>query len=145
MPPIETIIQNVAAALESRGAFRDVTTRPPDSTGSPAVPRAHVVYDGHDVLLPDDSPTSLWGRVRLRVVVQARGNGGAGREARARELAGEAEAALLADPLRGGTCRDLPIGPATEIGGWSPVRDVRPPFARLALSVRCHFEMEDAR
>jgi len=54
-----------------------------------------------------------------------------------------ASAALLADPYRGGRCRNLPVGRATEVGRWQLSRTVKRPNVEMSFDVRCHFELTE--
>lgn len=143
MASTETAIcRDAAAALAASGLFAE--THVGLDAASNAVPRASVAVEGREVFLSDDRPNGLWVRLRLRVFVRDRADNVGDGVARTADLCAAAGAALLADPKRGGLCRDLPVGRATELGATDKVTGVRRPAVEASLAVRCHYETEDA-
>lgn len=139
---VTAILKDIVSTLADAGLFATVSLG--KSASDSAVPRAHVIYEGHDTFPSDDSSSNLWGRVRARVTIRTRSDDLAGGVTRAADLCTSAAEALMGDPFRGQLCRDLPIGPATEIGQSEIASDVRRPEMEITFRVRCHFEQEDS-
>lgn len=132
------ILQDLLQALRRSGPFATVSLGGED--GQAAVPRASVEPVGQDVFGPDDSPDGRWVRLRARVVIRTRSQGPAEAVARIGDLCEAAVAAVLADPHRGGRCRDLPIGRATEVDRVEVRTPLRLPDVEGSFLVRCHLE-----
>ena len=132
------ILQDLVSALRACGHFAVVTLGPSSDT---AAPRAAVHYDGQDFFPADDQPAGRYVRLRARVIIHTRCSHPAEQAGRELDLAGLAGEALLADPYRGGRCRDLPIGRATEVGQAEPAGTVARPEMETLFAVRCHFEI----
>ena len=143
MPSTATaILQDIASTLAGAGLFAEVSLG--KSEGSTAVPRVYVTYEGHDIFLSGDSAANLWVRLRARVGIRTRSDDFAEGIARAADLYTSAAEILMADPYRGQRCRDLPIGPATEIGQSEVTVGIRRPEVEMTFGLRCHFEQEDS-
>lgn len=142
MAPAATILGNIVSSLRSAGLFAAVTLGPEGSLTT--VPRATVTLDGLENIPCDDSPSARWSRLLARVTVHTRSDDASESLTRALDLAAAARDALLTDPYRSQTCCDLPIGRATEIGRIEVSRNLKRPEAEASLSVRCHFETEEA-
>ena len=136
------ILQALVDTLRATGKFRLVTLG--EAHSATDVPRASVLYKGHESSQPDDTAEVRWIRLRAGVVVHTRSTSVVQAVKRANELCEEVAEALLQDPFRGARCHDLPIGCATEIGHSELIRGVRQPEVEMALGVRCHFQTEEA-
>jgi len=135
------IVENIVAALRQSGRFNAVTHG--QTPASNVVPRACVVFEGLDFLTADDSAQSPARRLRCRLSIHTRLADPSQRTARLTELCQAAVEALLADPFRGGLCRHLPAGGATELDHIQPVQHVRSPEAEATITLRCHFEAQE--
>jgi hypothetical protein len=133
------VIADVVAALRRCGRFELVTAAPTDSSQTPL---AAVLLEGTSLPACDDRPDAAWLRVELRVVVRAAGGDPAAAIVRAAELCDAAAAAIMADPYRGGLCRDLPCGRATEVGAAELSHTAPRPQAQMSMAIRCHAELE---
>jgi hypothetical protein len=133
------IIQDIVSALRSGVGLALVTLGPAPS--ATAVPRAAVIYEGEDSFPADDSPDCRHARLACRVIIHARCDQPAQQATRAMELCTAAREAILADLYRGGRCRDLPIGRATEVGRAKHVGGVKGPEVEAVLAVCCHFQV----
>jgi hypothetical protein len=138
--PATDILQDIASSLQAAGHFALVTLGSAGPAGE--VPRAAVLLEGQDYFQADDRSSALWGRLRARVAVHVRCDNEADALARAGQLSADCVQTLLADPYRGGRCKDLPIGRATEVGRVELTPGLRRPEAEVSLAVRCHFEIE---
>jgi hypothetical protein len=137
----DDILADLRDALRATGAFAAVTVG--EAGGSARWPRAEIVFESLDDSPADDAASAAFRQLRASVRILARGSADGGALARCLTLAEAARAAVLADPHRGGRCRDLPIGRATEPG---PVRlgpPVRGPHLAVRFEVRCHFQSEE--
>jgi hypothetical protein len=141
--PATEILQDLASVLRDSDLFALVTLGPAGSASE--VPRAAVILEGQDFFQADDSASSLWVRLRVRIAIHLRGDDPAEGIARAGQLCASAVEAILADPYRAGRCRDLPIGRATEIGRTELTPGLKRPEAEVNLAVRCHFEIEEGQ
>ena len=110
----------------------------------PVTPRAELLWDGQERLAGDDRPGARWGRLRATFRLRVRATGPADGLGQLSDLCEALTAALLADRFRGGACRDLPVGTATEVHAGAPRSDLRRPEFEAALHVRCHWEEEEA-
>ncbi|HAU38847.1 MAG TPA: hypothetical protein DCX07_14165 [Phycisphaerales bacterium] len=137
--PVADILNDIVETIRGTGRFALVTLG--ECAAATATPRACVTLAGLDELRPDDTADARWFRLRARVTVHARAHEPPGGTIRAAELC-DAASALLADPFRGGRCRHLPVGAATEIGFAEPVA-LRRPEGEMCLAVRCHFQTQD--
>ncbi len=135
------ILADLRDALKACGQFATVTLG--DGDVGPAVPRATVSLAGVERFGPDDEPDGAWLRVIARVSLHTREPNGPAAQVRTGELLEAAVEAILADPTRGGRCRHLPIGAATEVVKIAPA-DVRRPGAAAQFTVRCHARKEPA-
>jgi len=133
------ILQDLVQALRQSGQFAAVSLGGGD--GETAIPRASVECQGQETFRPDDSPAGRWVRLRARVVVRTRTASDAETVSRLADLCEAAIATVLADPHRGGRCRDLPIGAATEVDRVEFNASVRRPEAEASFVVRCHLEV----
>ena len=106
------------------------------------MPRAEVIYEGLEILSPDDSGGTLWRRLRASVNIYTRAADAAVGTKRADELAETAAEALLSDSYRDSNCVDLPVGLATEIQRARPVGRLKRPETAVTLELRCHFEKD---
>jgi len=138
---VAAILDNVVTVLRQSGRFNVVTLgqRP----ASNIVPRAYIVFEGLDCLTTDDSCQLLARRLRCRLCIHTRLADPSQRTARLTELCQAAVEALLADQFRGGLCRHLPGGAASELDHIQPVEHVRSPEAEATISLRCHFHAEE--
>lgn len=147
------ILNDLTAVLRASGAMASV--EPAGRRSETAVPRASILFERSESFPSDPWPTSRWIRLQARVLIHTRCESPSQGQARLNDLAATACEALLADPYRGGRCRDLPIGRATEVqiirqpkDERYPERatslDVRSPERELCLTVRCHYELPDA-
>jgi len=133
-----TILEDLAATARAAGLFELV---PVGSAGSETVtPRAELLWDGQERLASDDRPGAAWGRVQATFRLRVRSASPAEGLARLAGLCESLTAALLENRFRGGACRDLPIGAATEVRAGQPRGDLRHPELEASLHVRCHFE-----
>ncbi len=135
------ILKHLAQTLRNTGAFAQVTLGGNESTTM--VPRVRVICEAQDEFAADDTPGSRWVRLRVRVAVRTRSSDAAEAATRVLDLCNDAAESLLVDPYRGQRCRDLPIGPATEISRCTISIDVRRPEAEASFAVNCHFEIEE--
>jgi hypothetical protein len=136
--PVSEILQDMIQALRAGGQFAAVSLGSGTET---CVPRLRIEYEGQEVFRPDDMPDGRWVRLRAKVVVHTRTQSPAQGVARLSELCDAAIAALMADPYRGGQCRDLPIGRATEIDRIDRDHAATSPEAQASFVIRCHLEM----
>ena len=130
------VMQNIVQTLAATGRFAQASLGGP---ATPAVPRAVVTMDKEE-LLPADDAAARWHRLSLSVTLHVRSAHRAEAVARAMELKSLACEALLAEPFRGGLCRHVPTGDATEIRGANLCDGMDRPELELVLYVRCHFE-----
>jgi len=136
------ILDDLVDALRATGEFSSVTLG--ESGSATDVPRCSVIYEGTESFLPDDSPAARWVRLRAIVSIHARSIDSARGLRRADELSEQAMNSLLVDPFRGGRCRDLPIGRATEIGRCRLSRRPKRPEVEMTFDIRCHFETQES-
>ena len=138
--PVCEIVHDLRDALDAAGLFAAVAT---GDTASTAVPRAVVRLARIERFRPDDEPDGVWLRVIVRIEIHTRELSPSQAQARSAELLSATAEAILADPTRGRRCRDLPIGPATEIDKLRPT-DAKRPAAAAELTVRCHARKEES-
>lgn len=136
------ILDDILAALRATNAFRLLTLG--DSAPSSDVPRAWVCYLGQEFYPADDDATARWARLRASVNIRVRSTDVLQAITRANELANAATEALLDDPFRGGHCRHLPIGQATEVSCSGIPAGIRRPELEISLDVRCHFQLQES-
>jgi len=133
------ILQNIVATLRSTEEFALVTLGKTDSATS--VPRAHVLYEGQEILTADDTYSARWMRLKVGILIHSRAKNGPAGVVRATELSTLALEALLEDRFRAANCCDLPVGEATELSGIEFPTCIRRPEIETILKLRCHFEI----
>lgn len=131
------ILEDLVTALRSTGAFAAVALG--ENESNTAVPRANVLYEGYEEFPPDDTTSGRWTRLRARVQVRTRSSDGSEAILRVNSLCASVSAALLNDPYRGGRCRDLPIGQATELGRADLTNRLKRPEQEMTFDIRCHY------
>jgi len=137
---VAEILDDLVDALRATGKFSLVTLGEAGSATN--VPRCSVIYESTESFLPDDSATARWGRLRATVSIRTRSVDVVQGVKRAAELSEQAMDSLLVDPFRGGRCRDLPVGRATEIARCRLSRGLKRPEIEMTFDIRCHFETE---
>jgi len=135
------IMGGIVEAIRATGLFELVTEGAFD--GSSAAPRAAVLYESQEPFPSDDSANARWLRLKTAVVVHVRDNVASAGAARAAELCDACAAAIMLDPYRGGLCKDLPIGMATEVGAAELTNGLRRPEIEMTFPIRCHFERQE--
>jgi len=144
---VTAILNDIVSTLRSSGHFAAVCLG--EGGSESAVPRAAVVYEGQESVPGStassppsggDMPQGQWLRVRARVVIRTRSQDAASGVRRVLELAELAATAIMADPSRGGNCRDLPMGPATEIESRQLNESIRRPDVEASIAIRCHLD-----
>jgi hypothetical protein len=128
------ILENLQQSLDASNAFECVSIGPGMSN---RFPRAELAFKGVDPIDRDDSAALRRLRVGLTIYAHCPGMEAIG------EVLGLAETArrsLSADPFRGGLCRHVSGGAATELGPVLLEAPCRPPLVALTTEIRCHFE-----
>ena len=136
------ILDGVVETLRTAEAFSTVCLGLAASQTN--VPRAEIIYEGLEMLSPDDSAATVWCRLRASVNIYTRAADAAIATKRADELAEATEGALLADPYRNGKCVDLPVGAATEVQRTRPITGLKRPDVGVTIELRCHFEKDQS-
>jgi hypothetical protein len=136
------ILDDVVETLRSTEAFSTVCLGV--SASETEVPRAEVIYEGIEVINPDDSSGTTWCRLRASVNIHSRATDSASGTRRADELAEAAAEALLIDPHRGSRCVNLPAGMATEVQRVRPIGGLKRPEVAVSIEFRCHFEKDQS-
>lgn len=140
---VESILSDLAAAIRQQVALAEATVGAcPTST---ATPRASVESDGLTWTAADDAPGVQWGRLRVRITIRSSHPQRDPLRNELEDLTQQARQAVLADPFRGGLCRHLPIGRATEWMQVDPPSGPRHPNAEVAIALRCHFEWPEGQ
>jgi len=137
------ILENIVEALRSAGVFASVALG--EQGSATEVPRANVLPECEETLRPDDLADARWVRLSARVVLRTRADSGSEGLSRLMDLHRAAADALLADRFRGGICRDLPVGMATELGRAEIARGVRRPELEMSFPVRCHYQLQEGQ
>ena len=137
------ILESIVETLRSAGVFASVELG--ERGSATEVPRANVLPECEETLRPDDLADARWLRLSARVILRTRADNRAEGLSRLMDLHRAAADALLADRFRGGLCRDLPVGRATELGRAEVARGIRRPELEMSFPVRCHYQVQEAQ
>lgn len=130
------VLADLIGTLRSCGAFVEVAAGSP--AGQLSGPRAAVMLEAQEFHAADDSHPQ-WAQASLAVTIQAPAGGGDDSAKRLDDLCGQARAALLADPTRGGLCEDVPAGPATAVEKVTMAAMSGSAMVEARLAVRCRW------
>ncbi len=128
------ILDDLRNTLDATGAFASVSI---GAGMSNRFPRAELAFKAVEPVDKDESPDLRRLRVGLTIYAHC-----ASLEAIGLVLSlGEtARLTLAQDVFRGGLCRHLSSGAATEFGPLLLDGPCRPPLVALTTEIRCHFE-----
>ncbi len=134
------ILQDLVSTARSTDVFSLVVLG--DAGNSTASLRACIHLESQEAFQCDDSPSTTWVRLNVRIRIHARHSAAGQGVARVMDVCSILAGAILNDPYRGGRCRDLPLGRASEILRCEVDSSIRRPEIEAVLHVRCHFESE---
>ena len=136
---VNAILNHLADAVREHTDLAQVTVGAPSPTET-STPRAAVLSDGLTFYPTDDEEAMHWIRLRARIVVRERRDDPALLVGQLEYLGQQVRQAVMIDPFRGGLCKHLPIGRATEPGSCELSHTARLPLGEIVLALRCHAE-----